>query len=207
MRENLSGGVRIVFCYSGTIESHAVFLHGSHTVGIPRAPSQAKLFVAVMYSAEDVSEGAVRALTDRFGETDYRFGPIHFDFTDYYEKEMGSGLLKTYLTFKRPVATESLAELKHLTNALEAESAREGRRRCNLDPGYLTRDKLVLASTKDFYHRIHLGKGIFAEVTLHYRQGVFRHFSWTYPDYREREIQQFLSRARKDIHADKPVGT
>jgi hypothetical protein len=66
----------------------------------------------------------------------------------------------------------------------------------NVDPGYIARDKLVLASTKDFYHRLYLADGIYGEVTLHFRKGVFRFFSWTYPDYKEPSFLEFLTKAR-----------
>jgi hypothetical protein len=80
--------------------------------------------------------------------------------------------------------------------------ALEGNRRVNIDPGYVARDKLVLASTKDFFHRIYIGDGIFAEVTLHYRKGRYRFFSWTYPDFRDPEFQRFLEKVRAPLVRD-----
>ena len=92
-----------------------------------------------------------------------------------------------------------MPDIKLWTNALEQESAADGKRKTNIDPGYLARDKLVLATTKDFYHRLYLSKGIYGEVTLHFRQGSFRHFSWTYPDYKEEKLHEFLIKARASL--------
>ena len=109
---------------------------------------------------------------------------------------MGVGLKKLYLTFETLIQREALASIKAFTNEIETRYASNGKRRLNLDPGYLAGDKLVLASTKDFYHRLYLSQGIFAEVTLHYRKGCYRYFSWTYPDYKEPAFLEFLEKAR-----------
>jgi hypothetical protein len=109
---------------------------------------------------------------------------------------MGSGLLKSYCTFEQLTDRETLPEKKNFTNSLEQQGLVLGKRSINLDPGYLARDKLVLATTKDFYHRLYLSEGIYGEVTLHFRKGEFRHFSWTYPDYKEPGFLEFLTKAR-----------
>jgi len=66
----------------------------------------------------------------------------------------------------------------------------------NLDPGYLTEAKLVLASTKDHAHRIYLGRGIYAEVTLHYQNGRWQSHDWTYPDFQRPDYHLFFSQCR-----------
>lgn len=125
-----------------------------------------------------------------------------FHETTYYESTMGSGLLKQFLVFERLVPPEQLADLKLQTNAWEAQYARAAGhpepRPLNLDPGYLTAAKLVLASTKDHSHRIYLGHGIYAEVTLYYRGGRWQPREWTYPDYRRDDFQAFFSRVRDE---------
>ena len=70
----------------------------------------------------------------------------------------------------------------------------------NLDPGYLTLGKLVLASTKDFAHRIYLSRGIYAEVTLYYRHGRWEHHQFTFADYRREDYQHFFSQCRDVLH-------
>ncbi len=166
-------------------------------MGIARQPAPVKLILAVMYAEQQSADDGLGACIERFGSTDFRCGPLAFDaFTDYYQKESGAGLRKSYYSFDQLIDRVALPEIKSFTNTIEARLARAGKRTVNLDPGYLSNDKLVLASTKDFYHRIYLALGVYAEVTLHFRKGRFRHFSWTYPDYKDERVQEFLIRAR-----------
>ena len=67
----------------------------------------------------------------------------------------------------------------------------------NLDPGYITPAKLVLASTKDHAHRIYLRDGIYAEVTLSFRGRKWQPLEWTYPDYRRDDYQRFFTECRE----------
>jgi hypothetical protein len=125
-----------------------------------------------------------------------------FDFTetDYYLESMGGGLRKQFLAFQRPLDPADLPQIKLETGRWEEEYARLAGhpepRPLNLDPGYLTPAKLVLASTKDHVHRLYLGQGIFAEVTLYFRQGRWQAREWTYPDYRRADFQEFFLRVR-----------
>jgi len=129
-----------------------------------------------------------------------------FDFhqTDYYQPTMGAGLKKQFFVFPQLQDPAGLVDWKLQTNAWEAEYAQLGRhpepRPLNLDPGYLTLAKLVLASTKDFAHRIYLGLGIYGEVTLFYRHHRWEHHEWTFADYRQPEYQEFFSRCRDYLH-------
>jgi hypothetical protein len=140
-----------------------------------------------------------------------RLGPLAlespaFDFheTHYYDASMGPGLKKVFWTFAEPFEPERLVELKLLTNQWEADYAAEAAhsepRPLNLDPGYLTLGKLVLASTKDFAHRIYLGSGIYAEVTLFYRHGRWEPHAFTFADYRRADYHEFFSRCREQLH-------
>jgi Domain of unknown function (DUF4416) len=136
------------------------------------------------------------------------YGPIAFasdafDFTetDYYTSTMGADLKKQFFAFERLIGPAALAGVKRATNALEAQYAALGHhpqpRPLNLDPGYITPAKLVLASTKDHAHRIYLRDGIYAEVTLAFRQKRWQPLDWTYPDYRRDDYQQFFTRCRE----------
>ncbi|MCA9246194.1 MAG: DUF4416 family protein [Planctomycetales bacterium] len=127
--------------------------------------------------------------------------PFAFTDTDYYEPSMGPGLRKQFFAFAESVDPASLIEHKRATNAWEEEYARASQhdeaRPLNLDPGYLMLGKLVLASTKDHLHRLYLGQGIYAEVTLHFKHGQWRHFEWTFPDYRRADYQAFFDECRQ----------
>ena len=103
------------------------------------------------------------------------------------------------MTFEKLIRREEISTIKTFTNDVEKSLLKKNKRTVNLDPGYLTNDKLILATTKDFYQRIYLDNGIYAEVTLHYRKGKYRFFSWTYPDYKEKELQEFLVKARDGL--------
>ncbi|MCU0608890.1 MAG: DUF4416 family protein [Chitinispirillaceae bacterium] len=159
-------------------------------------PLPVRLFMAVMYDEAVAIDSIWSCLDSQFGVRPFSHGPVPFSWSDYYAPEMGTGLVKVYCCYEQLIDRARLPEIKVLTNGIEQDFAVAGRRRVNIDPGYIARDKLVLASTKDFYHRLYLGSGIFGEVTLHFRKGAFRHFSWTYPDYQDSGVQQLLVRAR-----------
>lgn len=128
-----------------------------------------------------------------------------FDFreTDYYQSSMGEQLQKTFFTFQQPVDPADLPRWKTQTNAWELEYAQAAGhpepRPLNLDPGYLSLAKLVLASTKDHAHRIYLREGIFAEITLSYRRKGWQNLPWTYPDYQRTDFQQFFTQCREAL--------
>jgi hypothetical protein len=135
-----------------------------------------------------------------------------FDFTetDYYVTTMGTDLKKQFLAFERLIDPAALSAIKRETNRWEAEYAALARhaemRPLNLDPGYVTPAKLVLASTKDHAHRIYLREGMYAEVTLTYRQRRWQAHEWTYPDYRRPDYQQFFTRCRQRLLHRGPAG-
>jgi hypothetical protein len=128
-----------------------------------------------------------------------------FDATDYYQPTMGAPLEKCFFAFERLIDPGRLAELKLETNAWEREYAESGpqaeARPVNLDPGYLTPAKLVLASTKDHAHRIYLSRGIYAEVTLFYKDRRWQHRDWTFADYRRADYQRFFSECREYLRS------
>jgi hypothetical protein len=138
-----------------------------------------------------------------FGPADLQSPSMEFEFTRYYQPQMGEGLRRTFFSFARLIDPAELAGIKLATNAIE-ERYRDGGwpvgRPVNLDPGYLELGKLVLASTKNHCHRIYLRDGIYAEVTLVYRDKAFRGFEWTFPDYRTEEYHRFFLEARKLLH-------
>jgi hypothetical protein len=124
-------------------------------------------------------------LSAYFGQEKTHSEPIPFTHTTYYAAEMGSEIWRQYVIFSELRDPAELSDWKHATAAMEKRLAdpAQSRRRVNLDPGYLAPGKLVLASTKDFAHRIYLKDGIFGEVTLRYREGRFMPWEWSYPDY------------------------
>jgi len=130
---------------------------------------------------------AREALCQAWGEVDYESELLPFCHTDYYTAEFGPGLVRRIWTFGPLIDPGQLAAIKIQTNALEQRWAVDSQRQVNLDSGYVSPAKLVLATTKNHGHRIYLGEGIYAEVTLQYRDGAFRPWPWTYPDYGTRQ--------------------
>ncbi|MCC6544900.1 MAG: DUF4416 family protein, partial [Nitrospirae bacterium] len=123
----------------------------------------------------------------------------------YYEKEMGTDLKRTFLFYERPITPDQLADIKHITNEMEKgsgmDTANLPERPINIDPGYLTLAKVVLASAKDYAHRIYIGKGIYAEVTLIYRDKTFNSMSHTYPDYGSDDYIAMFNMARERFYS------
>jgi hypothetical protein len=160
-------------------------------MGMIKEPLPVKLIASMFTARGELLEEARVRLSQKFGPIDYESELLPFDHTTYYAAEFGENLKRRFVSFEKLVHPGKLAGIKLLTNALELvlsgakgmEWAVEGRRQINIDPGYISHSKLVLATTKDHAHRIYLGQGIYAEVTLHFRGGTFQPWPWTYPDY------------------------
>jgi hypothetical protein len=164
--------------------------------------SPVKLFIGVLVSDPSLVAEVKTRLAALYGPIDHESPVIPFDFTDYYAGEMGDIIDRVFFSFERLIEADRLAEIKRQTNELEEEfqagpvRSLNVKRPVNLDPGYIEHAKVILASTKNFYHRIYLGRGIFAEVTMHFRNNTFQFFPWTYPDYQSKEYQEFFLRIR-----------
>jgi hypothetical protein len=162
----------------------------------------AKLVCGVMAGDEAHFAGAEAKLAEAFGPVDGRSGWFPFDFTDYYESLMGGGLQRGFLSFERPVPPDRLSEIKIRTDALEDELAEmwnpEGRP-VNLDPGILTSAALVMATAKNFSHRVPLRDGIYGHLEFLYAKNGIRRLEWTYPDFRDDRYVPFFLAARR-IH-------
>lgn len=155
-----------------------------------------KLIIGVLSTDEDKLSSVREKLEEDYGPIDFSSPPLSFNFTDYYHKEMGENILRRFFSFQELKNPGGLAEIKVLTNQLEEEVKDEGKRRVNLDPGFLNRNRLILASTKDAPHRIPLSQGIYAEITLRYMKGKFQELPWTYPDFRSHVYQTILEKIR-----------
>lgn len=163
-------------------------------------PEPVKLFVGLLTSKPDILTGVERELENEFGRIDLESQLMPFDFTDYYREEMGEGIKRKFVSFKDLVDPGKLPHCKRLTNELEvnfaAKSDSDLSRPINIDPGYLGMSKVVLATTKNYSHRLYLRGGIYGEVTLQYRDGEFKPQDWTYPDYRTEEYLEFFEKVR-----------
>ncbi len=152
-------------------------------MGTAKEVQPVKLIASLLTGDLDLLPQVRAALVEFWGIIDFASEMLPFDHTDYYAAEFGPGLQRQLVTFERLVDPGQLPAIKHQTNDLEWSLAAEGKRRVNIDPGYVSLAKLVLASTKNHGHRLYLGQGIYGEGTLVYQRGHFRSWPWTYPDY------------------------
>ncbi len=163
----------------------------------PNAAEMVKLMFSVFaVTAEQLNE-TIGELSALYGETDYLSEQVPFDYTDYYSPEMGGALVRRFLSMKKLVRPETLPDIKLATNELEQKSAVDGKRQVNIDPGYLSKAHLILATGKGYSHRPYLRDGIYADLTLIYQAKKFCALPWTYPDYADKEQLLMLSKIRE----------
>lgn len=168
----------------------------------PRPAARAKLVIGFIVRDKALAGWVVEALGASFGPLDLVSPWLPFDFTDYYAREMGGPLYRRLLAYKHAVAQDRLPDIKHITNQIEDRAADQDRRKVNIDPGILLLERFVLATGKNFAHRVYLGRGIYADLTLIYRGGGFHTLPWTYPDYADARHQAFLRQVRRKLQRD-----
>jgi hypothetical protein len=127
---------------------------------------------------------------------------MDFGYTNYYAPEMGMPLHRRMLVFKELIAQSDLARIKLRTNEIEMQYAHRGKRRVNIDPGYLLYERFVLATGKNYSHRIYIGDGIYADLTLVYQKNAYQSLPWTYPDYADPVMGDFLMQVRQKYGED-----
>ena len=170
-------------------------------MGIPKSPSPAALFMAVLF-APTISYEEVRAVVTReFGDIVEATPIFPFRQSDYYTGEMGGDLQKVFLLLGRLIDPSALVDWKLRAQEIEACHTENGKRKINLDPGYLDASKLVLATTKNYDHRLYLGRGIYGDVQLRFRFQQFHWNDWTYADYKQPEHIAFFEKARQKYFA------
>jgi len=170
-------------------------------MGVIRSPRPVNLICGLISSDSDLIARAVKMLSKYCGPADIVSQVWPFDLTDYYEVEMGTGLLRQFASFENLIDPGQLASIKVQTNQIEERigcecGLPEGQRPVNIDPGYIELSKLVLATTKNGSHRVYLRDGIYAESTLHYRTGRWTAWPYTYPDYADERYHAFFEQVR-----------
>lgn len=177
------------------------------------AAAPVKPLFSLLASDLEVMVETMHLLSDRCGKPEYISRLELFDYSDYYEKEMGAPLIRRFVFFETLIPPEELPALKLFSNDIEERFCREGKRRVNIDPGYLALSHLILATGKGYSHRPYLRDGVYADLTLIYAHGAFQPLPWTYPDYaspsmllmlnniRQRYLVQ-LGRGRKKHHSE-----
>ncbi len=162
-------------------------------------PLPVKIFCGLIGSEAAVAE-AERLLEREFGRVDLRSEILPFDFTDYYADEMGGNLKRIWIAFEDLRERAFLPLAKHAGVMVEAGLSEGGRRKVNIDPGYVDDAQVVLSTAKNFSHRIYIGMGYYAEATMVHSGGAFRPLDWTYPDYKSKQGLKFFEAARAAYH-------
>ncbi len=163
-------------------------------------PKPAKLIVGILAANDNALTRAAGALETEFGTIDLKSDTWPFTQTEYYKEETGPNILRQFVAIDKLIDPGQLSDIKHRANELEKQLAGQLGldlpRPVNLDPGIIEPSKLVLATTKNFSHRIYIGNKMYAEVTLIYDKGCWKHFDYTYPDYRLKNYHDFFSKVR-----------
>jgi len=168
-----------------------------------RQPDITILFAGILYSSEEKCAQAVDMLEAEFGEIVAQSPVYNWEHTDYYKDELGDNIKRRFFIFRKPIDPSELSNIKIRTNAMEQELCIDDKRTVNIDPGYMTPAKIVLASTKDYSHRIYLKDGIYAEVTLMYTQERLTPHTYTYRDFKNQNIITFFTASRRLLWAMK----
>lgn len=173
-------------------------------MGIEKEFHQVKLFSGFIYRDKDIYQSVKVKLARIFSPVELESEAFDFDFTTYYNEEMGTPLLRRFASFKTLIAPEQLPDIKLLTNQIEIETAAAGNRTINLDPGYLSEANVIIATTKNYYHRVPLQKGIYAHMEYVIKGKQICPLEWTYPDFKSscyldffQELQQLYKQEMK----------
>ncbi len=176
-------------------------------MSIPKSPKSAKLVIGIFLREKGLFEPLVKKLSEQFGDIDLISSWFPFNYTNYYEVEMGAPLFRRVTAFKKLIRQNDLSKIKNATNDLEVKYSTNGKRKVNIDPGYMLHERFVLATGKNFTHRIYVDKGIYADLTLIYTKGGFQKLPWTYPDYVEKNMLDYLELVRNKYIADLKQGS
>lgn len=163
----------------------------------PKESDRVRLFSSLFSTEKDLIDKAIEELVELFGPPETVTHWMMFERTRYYEKEMGWPLYRRFITFQELISPEELVDKKLSTNKIEIKYSSEGKRRINIDPGYICLERLILATGKNYTHRIYLSHGIYADLTLVFNKGTFKPLEWSYPDYSDKESIEFFNNERE----------
>ncbi len=163
----------------------------------PCEAEDVKLITSLFSPQKDLIDSIVNKLETIWGPIDWVSPNLFFDRTRYYAEEMGWPLHRRFMTFRDLIRPEEIVDIKLLANRIENEYRRNEKRQINIDPGYISLERLVLATGKNYAHRIYLSKGIYADLTLIFHKGSFQPLQWTYRDYADPEMIKYFNTERE----------
>ncbi len=163
----------------------------------PREADHVKLIVSLFSQENSLIDEVISQLEEMFGHADWISPELWFDRTRYYEREMGWPLHRRFVSFEDLIRPEDLVDIKIRTNGVEDQYRTDEKRCINIDPGYVAMERLVLATGKNYTHRIYLSRGIYGDLTLVFKKGGFRPLEWTFRDYAGKDVVGYLNEVRE----------
>ncbi len=163
----------------------------------PAFPEPVKIISSVFSGSRNILNETITILSEEFGGIDYISALVPFEYTDYYAKESGHSLVRRFISFETLVSPDMLPDIKLFTNKVEEKFMRDGNRLVNIDPGYISKAHLILATGKAYTHRPYIRDGIYADLTLIFKKHTFRSLEWTYPDYSGRDTIAMFNNIRE----------
>jgi len=167
-------------------------------MGEIKLPSKVCLIISILFGKDESLNNALDGLKRAFGDGIILNFEGEFNQSDYYNKELGDSIMRRFWKANELFERDRLADIKLITNGIEREFLLDNKRTFNLDPGFLSLENFILATTKNYTHRIYLRDGIYADLTLIYSDKEFRPLEWTYPDYAGSEIRKLLKKEREE---------
>ena len=164
----------------------------------PKKFPLSKLVIGFLYQDEAFLNKALHELYHVVGEADIKSNTFEFNHSTYYQEELGNPIQRCWVAFKNLIEPSKICDVKHICGNLEKSLSHNEKRRINIDPGMLSQNNFILTSFKNFAHRIPLQSGVYADLTLFYKEKKgFMELPWTYPDYKSFNFLKFLSFARE----------
>lgn len=159
--------------------------------------TKVKLICSIFSPEDRLIMEVIKDLEAYFGAIDWLSEKLIFDRTQYYKKEMGWPLFRRFVSFSGLIPPDHIVDVKLTTNQIERKFISGNNRKANIDPGYVSLERLVLATGKNYTHRIYLKSGIYADLTLVFHAGSFRFLDWTYPDYADEKVIGYFNTVRE----------
>jgi len=169
-------------------------------MSVSKKSGPAKLVIGTFMQDKDTFTHVLQDLVDKFGPTDIISSWLPFNFTKYYTSEMGESLFRRMISFKSQIRQTDLSDIKKFSNSLELKYSKHSKRKVNIDPGYMLLERFVLATGKNFTHRICISDTVYADLTLIFQKGKFQTLPWTYPDYTTENMLAFLYQVRNKLN-------
>ncbi len=164
-----------------------------------------KFIASFLTNDKDLREHALHLLTDRLGKADHISEWYPFDNSTHYSAEMGDNLVRSFVSFEVLQPPEKLPDIKALTIQVEDKFRENGKRRINIDPGYVDHFKIVLASSKFATHRLAVAKSCYVDLLMYYDKGTFKPLPWCYPDLAGGTYEKDMLEIRKIFKSERTV--